>query len=196
MFSIYLKLISRFFLKNRIFSFINIFGLALGLTASVLILQYVFYELSYDKHLNESERVYRFKQSRYDKGTLSTVWAAGCGSIGIAAKNAYPEVEDYVRLYGTGDLLVRYKEIAFKESRIFYSTKSFFNLFQYKILQGKKTDLLIEPYHMVITKRIADKFFPNEDPIGKTLKINTRTEWIVEAVCETPPNNTHLILTF
>lgn len=196
MFSIYLKLISRFFLKNRIFSFINIFGLALGLTASVLILQYVFYELSYDKHLNESERVYRFKQSRYDKGTLSTVWAAGCGSIGIAAKNAYPEVEDYVRLYGTGDLLVRYKEIAFKESRIFYSTKSFFNLFQYKILQGKKTDLLIEPYHMVITKRIADKFFPNEDPIGKTLKINTRTEWIIEAVCETPPDNTHFNFDF
>ncbi len=196
MISIYFKIISRFFLKNRIFSFINIFGLAIGLTASILILQYVFYELSYDKHLKESEHVYRFKQSRYDKGTLSTVWASGCGSVGIAAKNAFPEVEDYVRLYGTGDLLVRYKETAFKESRIFYSTKSFFNIFQYKILKGKKEKLLIEPYHMVITKRIADKYFPDEDPIGKTIKINTRTEWIVEAVCETPPENTHFNFDF
>lgn len=196
MFISYLKIISRFFLKNRFFSVINIFGLAIGLTASILILQYVFYELSYDKQLDNAENIYRYKQSRYDKGKLSTVWASGCGSIGIATKNDFPEVEDYVRMYKTGTVLVRYKEKVFKESSIFYATNSFFNLFPYKILKGKRENLLTEPYHMVITKQIADKYFPNEDPIGKTLKINTQTEWIIEAVCETPPGNTHLKFDF
>jgi putative ABC transport system permease protein len=196
MFKTYIKVITRFLLRNKVFTFINIFGLAISLTASIFILQHVFYELSYDKHLKESDRIFRLKQSRYDKGKLSTVWANGCGSVGIALKSNYPEVEDYVRLYGSRDILVRFEEKAFKESKLFYSTPSFFSIFPYKILIGNTDSLLTTPYKIVITEKIANKYFGNDNPIGKTLKINTKTEFVVEAVCENPPNNTHFKFDF
>ena len=86
-------------LKNKIFSAIHIFGLALGIAAFVHILQYSLYELSYENFYKNADEIYRIRQDRYDKGILSTTWGAGCAAIGPALKNEFPEVLSYARLY-------------------------------------------------------------------------------------------------
>jgi len=191
-----LKMIFRLLLKSKKSTFINIFCLSIGLVASVFIFQYVFYELSYDKFLKESEQVYRVKQKSYKQGKLSNETVAAGGSIGLALSNNYPEVQDFVRLYHVPRRLVIQGDRLFMESKIYYSTSSFFKVFPYKILKGNKDSLLKEPFHVVLTEKMAKKYFGNENPVGKIIKFNNRSDYIVEAVCENPPNNTHFKFDF
>ncbi len=101
----YLLTAFREIFKNKIFSSIHIFGLALGIAAFVHILQYSLYELSYDKFYDNNEQIYRIRQDRYDKGKLSTTWGAGCAAIGPALKNKFPEVEAYARLSNVNGII-------------------------------------------------------------------------------------------
>src|SRR5258708_9589809 len=91
--------------KNKGFSFINIFGLAIGMAACLLILQYVTFELSFDNFHTKKDRVFRVTQDRYDRGKLSTQWAGGAFAEGNAFKNNFAEVEDYLKLVGAGSIL-------------------------------------------------------------------------------------------
>src|SRR5258708_6650199 len=88
--------------KNKAFSFINIAGLAIGMAASLLIIQYVTFELSYDNFHPKKDRVFRVTQDRYDKGKLSTQWAGGAFAVGSVLKTNFPQIEDYVKLVGNG----------------------------------------------------------------------------------------------
>jgi len=81
------------------------FGLAMGIAAFVLILQYSFYELSYDSFYKNADQIYRVRQDRYNKGKLSTTWGAGCAAIGPALKNEFPEVLAYARLINLGGII-------------------------------------------------------------------------------------------
>jgi putative ABC transport system permease protein len=191
-----IKFVLRHLLKHKSSTIINVLCLTIGIVVSAFIFQYVFYELSYDKHIKEYEHKFRLKESVYNKGSLSTETVAVRGSIGIGLKNHYPEVEDFVRIFKTPNKIVMHDDLSFKESKIFYTTKSFFNIFTYKILQGKQDKLLEEPFHIVITEEIAQKYFGNKNPIGESIKFNNRTDYIIEAVCETPPENTHLKFDF
>lgn len=191
-----LKIILRILLKSKKSTFINIFCLSIGLVASVLIFQYVFYEFSYDKNLKDSELVYRVKQKDYNQGKLSSETVAACGSIGLALSNNYPEIQDFVRLYHMPRRLLIQGDHSFIESKIYYSTSSFFKVFPYKILKGNKDSLLEEPFHIVLIEKMAKKYFGNENPVGKIIKINNRRDYIVDAVCENPPDNTHFKFDF
>src|SRR5882757_7890042 len=105
-------------LKHKTFSFINIFGLALGIAASLLILQYARFELSYDRFEANAGRIFRLQQNRYNEGKLSTQWAAGATGIGPAVKEALPEVESFARLLETG-AIVSYKDQEFREEKMY-----------------------------------------------------------------------------
>jgi hypothetical protein len=109
--------------KNKIFSFINIFGLALGIASSLLIVEYARYELSYDKFEANSSRIYRLQLDRYNDGKLSTRWAAGATGLGPAVKDALPEVESFARLSNTGGIM-SYKDRQFRESRCTSPTRT------------------------------------------------------------------------
>ena len=106
--------------KHKVFSFINIFGLAIGIAASLLIFQYARQELSYDRFEPSSSRIYRLEQDRYNNGKLSTQWAAGAAGIGPTVKDALPEIESFARLRGTGSV-VSYKDKEFRENKMFRS---------------------------------------------------------------------------
>jgi len=94
----YLKIAWRNILRHKGYSGINIVGLAIGIAACVLILQYVTFELSYENFHTNKDRIYRVQQDRYDNGKISTQWAAGAYAVGNSFKDAVPEVEDYVKL--------------------------------------------------------------------------------------------------
>src|SRR5688572_21655051 len=101
----YLKTAFRNISRHKIFSAINIFGLAIGIAACLLILQYVRYEKGYDNFYPDGKRIYRVQQDRYEDGKLSTQWAAGSAGIGPLMKNELPEVENFGKLSRTGGVM-------------------------------------------------------------------------------------------
>jgi putative ABC transport system permease protein len=178
-------------LKHKAFSFINIFGLAIGIAASLLILQYARYELSYDRFEPNSGRIYRLQQDRYNNGKLSTQWAAGATGIGPLVKDAVPEVESFTRLRSIG-AIVSYKDREFRENKLFFTNDAFLSIFSYKALAGSAAGALKDVYTAVITVSTARRYFGSQNPIGKTLSLNKRDNFRVTAVLPDPPPNTHL----
>jgi putative ABC transport system permease protein len=177
--------------KHKVFSFINIFGLAIGIAASLLIVQYARFELSYDHFEPDYGDIYRLQLDRYNNGKLSTRWAAGATGLGPAVKDALPEVTSFARL-AQHSAVISYKDHEFREPRIYYTTDDFIRMFGYKTLAGDATGALKNVNAVVLTASTAKKYFGKEDPIGKTVfldKINPRK---VTAVVADPPLNTHL----
>ena len=110
--------------KHKTFSLIHILGLAMGIAAFVLILQYALYELSYDNFYANAGQVYRIRQDRYDKGKLSTTWGAGCAAVGPALKNEFPEVLDYGRLSNVSGI-INIGGKNFREEKMFAANTAF-----------------------------------------------------------------------
>ena len=97
----YFKIAWRNITRQKSYSGINIIGLAIGIAACLLILQYVSFELSYENFHTNKDRIYRVQQDRFDNGKLSTQWAAGAYAVGNSFKDAIPEIEDYVKVAKT-----------------------------------------------------------------------------------------------
>jgi putative ABC transport system permease protein len=177
--------------KNKIFSFINIFGLALGIASSLLIIEYARFELSYDKFEANSGRIYRLRTDRYNDGILGTRWAAGAAGLGQVFKEALPEVESFARLRNTGGIL-SYKDQQFRETKMYFANENFLQMFSYPAIAGSVNGALKDVYSAVITESTAHRYFGTEDPLGKILTLNKSDNFRVTAVVKDPPPNTHL----
>ncbi len=185
------KVALRSILKNRVFSFINVTGLAIGIAASLLILQYVNYELSYENFNENAERTFRLKTNRYNQGDLSTEWASGVVSIGHVLKENLPEVESYTRLTQRNTIISN-GDREFRETRVFFANSDVFKVFGTKVLFGDPTTALDELYSMALSESTAKKYFGETDVVGKTLMNNRRTSYKITAVFEDIPDNAHL----
>lgn len=177
--------------KHAVFSGINIFGLAIGIAACLLILQYVQTELSYDAFQKKGDRIFRVQTNRYNEGKLSTQWAAGAAGIGPALKEAFPEVEDFAKLTKTGGV-VTYGEKKFREEMLYYANDAFLPMFSYTAFKGKAAGALAEPNTAVITQTAAKKYFGDKDPLGKIISRNKKEDYKITAVVADLPANTHL----
>jgi putative ABC transport system permease protein len=153
--------------KHKVFSFINIFGLAIGIAASLMILQYARYELSYDRFEPNAGRIFRLQQDRYNDGKLSTQWAAGAAGIGPVAKSAAPEIEYFARLRPTG-AVVSYKDREFREKDMFFATDDFLSMFSYKAVAGAPTDALKDVGTAVITASTAVSTSATKTPSARS----------------------------
>ncbi len=186
--------------KNKVFSFINILGLAIGIAACLLILQYVQWELSYDDFHTNKENLYRVKQNRYNKGVLTTEWAAGCGAAGYELKEGFEEVEEYATLRPTAGVVI-YKgastgPVRFKEEKMFFATASFLPMFSFDLLQGDESSALEKPYTAVLSQKAAQRYFGSEDPIGQRISVNDDNEYEITGVFQDIPENSHLKFDF
>ncbi len=190
MFKNYIKIAFRSLLKNRVFSFINITGLALGISSSLLIMQYVNYELSYEDFNENASKVYRIKTNRYNQGELSTEWASGVVSIGHLLNEAYPEVERYARLTETSGVISK-GDIEFMERNIYFSNQDAFKIFGTEIIQGDTENALTEMNTIAISESVAKKYFGKADPVGETLMYNRDRSVTVTAVFKDVPDNSH-----
>lgn len=187
----YFKIAWRNIVRNKAFSAINIVGLALGIAACILILQYVAFELSFDNFHANGDQIYRVRQDRYNEGKLSTEWAAGAFAVGNSFKEAYPEVEDYVKLINRGSMVLDHGERSFKVEKVYISSSSFFSVFSYPLLNGNPKTALTETNTVVLSASVASKLFGNENPVGKIIQINKRKSAKVTGVFEDMPANTH-----
>lgn len=190
MFKNYIKIAFRSLLKNRVFSFINITGLALGISASLLIMQYVNYELSYENFNENADQVYRIKTNRYNQGELSTEWASGVVSIGHILNEAFPEVERYARLTSTSGVLST-GDIEFKEDNIYFANQDVFDIFGTTILYGNPEEALTELNSIAISESAAQRYFGKSDAVGETLMYNRQQSVNVAAVFADVADNSH-----
>ncbi|QJW91469.1 FtsX-like permease family protein [Spirosoma taeanense] len=188
----YFKIAWRNVVRNKTFSAINILGLALGIAACVLILQYVSFELSYDDFHEKGDRIYRVRQDRYNEGKLSTQWAAGAHAAGSSFKAAFGEVEDYVKVITRSPVVVDYGEKSLKVEKVYVASESFFRIFSYPMVAGNPATALSEPNTVALSESIARKLFGSENPIGKTIQQNRKKAVKVTGVFKDFPANSHL----
>jgi len=172
----YLKTALRFLLKNKTFSFINIFGLATGTLCCLYILLYVQQQYSYDKQHKNVNSIYRITTDLVLTGDKHH-GAASSPPIAPAMKTNFPEVQNYTRvvkteILGAKEHLLRYKEQSFYETGALYVDSTFFDIFTYHFVEGHAPHALDEPYSVVLLKPTADKLFGRESAVGKVININ------------------------
>ena len=188
----YFKIAWRNAIRQKGYSLINIIGLAIGIAACLLILQYVSFELSYENFQVNKDRIYRVKQDRYDNGKLSTVWASGAYAVGNSFKDAIPEVEDYVKLVQRDPVIAEVNNQPLKIDKVFYASSSFFNIFTYPLIAGDKATALKEPATAALSETSARKVFGSTNVIGKTLVLNRKRTYKITAVYKDAPVNTQI----
>jgi len=191
----YLKVALRNLLKHKVYSFINILGLSVGIAASVLIALYIFDELSYDRFHVNADRTYRVVADWSNKGD-SRIHQLGTPSVlARTIRGMYPQVESLVQITGPiGDCVIRYRENALKEPDVFAAEPSFFRVFTFPLVKGDPETALRDPYSIVITQSLAAKCFGEEDPLDKTVEIpalSQQNPFRVTGVVRDVPRNSH-----
>ncbi len=191
----YLKVAVRNLLKHKGYAFINILGLAVGIAASVLIFLYIINEMSYDKFHEKADRTYRMTADWSNKGD-SRIHQLGTPFIlAKTIRENYPQVEAITQIAGPlGDVIIRYRDTAFKETDAFCAEPSFFDVFSFPLFKGNPEISLKDPNMMVITQSLAKKNFGDEDTLGKTMEMQAMGEkefFKVTGMMEDIPQNSH-----
>ncbi len=170
MYTLYFKIAVRYLLKHRLYSFINILGLAIGVTSFILIMLYVNHERSYDKFAG-SEHVYRVYMDFLKGETFLPGDAQTYNLSGPELKKEFPEILDFTRFFHMEEATIVYDEKIFEESKGKMADPSYFEMFGQKLLKGDLNTALVEPNSIVLTRSVAEKIFGNDNPIGKTLSV-------------------------
>jgi len=190
----YIRIAIKSLFRDKLYAAINISGLALGLGLSIIILLIIKYELSYDSQIKDSENIYRLTtKGKASDGSRIINDALTPLPLSDVIIN-FKETESVTRLIPGANKLIRYNTASLSKNRFFFADPSFFNVFELKIINGSVNDLTI-PGNVVITKTIADKYFNNTDPAGKSI---TRggIKYNIIAVCEDMPGASHLHFDF
>jgi putative ABC transport system permease protein len=186
----YFKTALRSIAKHKGYSFINITGLAIGMACCLLILMFVNDELSYDNYHENADRIYRVAGAiRF--GGRDFNHAVCPAPMAKTLLSDYPDIIDAVRFRDSGSFIVKYGDNSFKETRFIYSDNSIFNVFTIPLLQGDSKTALRNPKTLVMSRKTAEKYFGTENPMGKVIKIDNKTDYIVTGIFDKIPSNSH-----
>jgi putative ABC transport system permease protein len=177
--------------RHRVFSFINITGLSVGITACFFIFMYVTFELSYDKFHTKGDRIYRLVT---DIKTPSEVINTDVTSWAFAPnlKTDFPEIEAFTRVNG-GSFLVRKGDVKFQEEKTLFADSTFFKVFDFKLIKGNAKTALSAQASIVFSQSAAKKYFGNTDPVGQTVLITgDAIPALVTGVMEDMPENSQI----
>ena len=194
MFKNYLTIALRHMSRQKAYTFINVFGLASGFAACILILLYVQNELSYDKHLADHERIYRVTRAWHNAdGEVNLHLGHVAPPFGPLLKLDYEgQIEQAVRFLNHDPLLsIPDTDKKFEESDFFFADPEFLEVFSWRLIKGDPENLLVEPYSVVLTESAVVKYFGDEDPMGKSLNYENMMDLKVTGVVEDIPTNSH-----
>lgn len=177
--------------KNKFYATVNIFGLAIGMAAGFMILQYVYHELTYDQFITNKENIYRVQTNRYNQGELSTQWGAGAAGAGNLMHRDFPEVTEFVNLTRSR-AQISYDEKYFELTHPYYAGVNFFDFFSLPLLRGVDSTALKEPMTVVLSESLAKKIFGDEDPMGKIIIQNDATDFKVTGIFKDLPERSHM----
>lgn len=195
MFKNNLKIAIRNLFKQKVYTVINLLGLAVGIASCLLIVLFIRNEFSYDKFFKDQDRIYRMVLER-KYPNHSTFYSIVPHSFEAVAKRDFPEIEQSTNMFGQTNFAISYKneknEVKqFDEDFVLLADSTFFKMFSFELLEGDQKTSLDIANSIVITKQTAERYFGDVDPIGKTLTTGAG-EFKVTGVCENPPHNTHL----
>ncbi|MDH4089363.1 MAG: ABC transporter permease [Cyclobacteriaceae bacterium] len=180
--------------KQRFYTFINVAGLATGVAACLVIVLFVINELSYDKHHEKADRIYRVNGEIKFGGNHYKL-AVAPAPLAETLIQDYPEVESAMRFRSRGSYLVKKSETAdnIKENDVIWADSTFFKIFTVPVLEGNPNTALKEPNSIAISQNIASKFFPEKSALGQTLIMDNDTPMKVTAVYADMPQTGHFV---
>ncbi|MEX8547851.1 MAG: ABC transporter permease [Mucilaginibacter sp.] len=200
MFKHFLLIARRNILKRKLYSFLNIIGLAIGMSCCILIALYVQHELSYDHYNTKHDHIYRVLQTfrSGDKGQKVTspapedyqVW--GCAPVGPALAADFPQVKEVVQFMSPASLLLEYKEKRIQQENLIFIDSNAFKVFSWNLLQGNPQTALVAPNSIVLTQKVAEKFFGNNNALGKIFRVNNELSFTVTGVVADVPVNSQI----
>jgi putative ABC transport system permease protein len=186
-------------LKHKVFSLINIAGLAIGIASCLLILLFVHSELRYDRFHEKTERIYRVGFT-FHVGTNQFDSALGPCPLAAAMTGEFPELESAARIFARqsrgGDVFVRYGEKRYKESKFFWTDPELLDILTIPLIKGNALDALSEPNSVIITADTAEKYFGTEEPVGKMLELGDGSLYMVNGVTGSWPDYSHFHFDF
>ncbi|MBX7153047.1 ABC transporter permease [bacterium] len=187
----YLKIAFRNLIKHKSYSLINISGLAVGITCCMLIMLFVIDELSYDRFHEGASRIYRANlKARLNSKDMQMAMTPA--PMAEELVKIFPEIESSTRLKRSGNFTVRYGEKVFNEKKFYFGDPSVFDVFSFTMIFGDPKTALTEPNSVVLTEETAQKYFGDENPVGKILRMDGRNDYKVTGVMKNIPHNSHV----
>ncbi|MEO5978078.1 MAG: ABC transporter permease [Chryseolinea sp.] len=187
----YLKIVLRFMMRQKGFSIINLSGLTIGITCSLIIILYIQDELKYDNFHQDKARTYRLCFQGKLEGKEFTSAQTGT-PVAKALQSDLPAIESTLRMANWATFPVRYQDKSFTEPKMLLADSNFFKFFSYKLIKGNPDSVLTGRGKLVITESAAKKYFGDQDPIGKTLILAQGYPVKVVGIAADPPRNSHV----
>jgi putative ABC transport system permease protein len=194
----YLKISWRNLIQNKVYSFINITGLAIGLAVCMLIILFLGHEYSYDKFHKNAGRIFSVK-SKIKLGNDSLYLNQLPYSTPVELQQTEPSVEAFLRVRQEQEAIIQNNlqpSLKFAENKFFFTDANFFKFFSFKLQQGNKEQVLQNPFSVVISQNIAKKYFRDEDPVGKTIRYNNTYDFVITGVAGKIPSNSSIEFDF
>ena len=196
MFKNYIKIAIRNLLKNKVYSFINVFGLSIGLATSLLISLYVINEWSYDKFHTNSDQLFRVVQKMESENNTEEE-ASTPFLLAPVLDAEFPDlIEKSVRFYNLQEeshtFRNKQKGVSFTETNFYFVDSTFFSVFSGELIIGNPVEVLKNPGSLVITEEVSERYFGNEDPMGKTLNYKGVIDLTITGVMKTWPDQSHM----
>jgi putative ABC transport system permease protein len=186
-----LKISIRNILKEKAYSIINILGLTIGITCSLFLLMYILDELSYDRYHTNAENIYRVV-SDIKEPDNAFVWAVAQIPLADELRDNYPEVKNAVRFFGTGRVLYKHGEQQFYEEEFYLADSTVFDMFSYEFIAGDPATALDHPFSIVLTEKIAIKYFGNpQSALNQSLQNQQNEQLKVTGIIKDVPLNSH-----
>ena len=192
MFNNYLKIAVRNLLRNKFYSFINIFGLAFGMAITILTALYVQYELSFDTYHRNADRIYRVAFANPQEHKFAVTHAP----LAPVLNKEFPEIEYAARISKHYNATVIYNKKRFVEENFYYAEPQLFEIFTFELIKGNRETVFKYLNSVLISERIAEKYFGNEDPVGKAITLSSSSNFMVTGVYENIPENSHFTMDF
>jgi putative ABC transport system permease protein len=189
----YLKIAFRNLWRNKVFSGINVIGLSVGLASCLLLFVYIAHELSYDDFQRKADRIVRVTMEYSMEGRVNKIPVTGT-KVAPEFGRQFPEVESGVRMINR-DAVVLNGDRQFTEKRLVFADSAFFSLFSFPLRKGNPQTALAGPNQVVLSATTAQTYFGAENPVGKTLRINTGglfRDYSVTGVVEDCPANSQI----
>lgn len=188
----YLKIAWRNLTKYKFISFINLFGLTVGIACCLLILAYILNELSYDRYRNAAN-IYRVERTflNPEEKTVNLELSAVAPPYGPLLVNDFKEIRQMAQVLSNGSTAFRYEDKMFNEKNSVWGDKNLLELFDVKTLKGNPAKALQEPFTAMLTEDIAKKYFGNDEPMNKVLRVNNQFDVKVTGIIKPFPTNSH-----
>lgn len=189
----YIKIAWRNLLRYKFVSFINLFGLSIGITCCLLIALYVLDELSYDRYNSKADQIYRVERTflNTESKSVSLELGAVAPPVGPLLQNDFKEIQALTSILPIGGMTFQYQDKVFNEDNVYCADEDLFKVFDFTVTKGDPKTALQEPYSIMLSEEMAKKYFGTENPLNKLLKVDQKLTGTVTGVYKSLPSNAH-----